>query len=261
MKIVVFADVHYFGGDIEKAKFNKEKKLVKYAVPLMERLVDTVNSDNIDACVNLGDLIQDVQDKQRDIECLKLMFEKIDRMNCPCYSVFGNHDLKAMDSIAEFEEAMGCKTTFSLDSGGYHLVFLTTELRPELGLARGGCYKAQYLSAETLEWLKADLERNNLPCVIFTHYAIAEDESIQDECMFMKNRADVKKIINNDKNILAVFSGHLHITKELEENGLKYYLLGSMTACGETPGVPTGVYFELDLCDNKLTVTEKHIEL
>ncbi len=262
MKIVVFSDLHYFGDDIKKAVFNTEKKLVQYAIPLLDRLIDKVNNDSsADVCVNLGDLIQDTQDKQLDIECLQFLFDKIKDMRCPCYSVLGNHDLKMMDCVGDVESIMGYKSTYSVDVGGYHLVFLTTEVRPELGLARGGCYKAQYLSEESLNWLKSDLAENSLPCVVFTHYGLAEDSDIPDGCMFMKNRDAVKAIIKNDKNILSVVSGHQHITKKLFEDGVEYYVLGSMTACSETAGVPSGIYFEIELCDNKFEIYERHIKL
>lgn len=262
MKIVLFADIHYFGDDIEKAIFNTQKKLVQYAIPITDKLVETVNGDEeIDMCVNLGDIIQDTQDKGRDLVCLDLMFRKLENINCPCYSVLGNHDLKMMDSVEEVEAVLGKKSTCSVDMDGYHLVFLTTEVRSELGLGRGGCYKAQYMAQETIDWLKEDLERNELPCVVFTHYGLAEEEPINDECMFMKNRADVKAVLKNDKNILGVFSGHQHVTKTIVEDGIPYFLLGSMTACSETAGVPTGVYMELVLKGGRLDVTERHIKV
>lgn len=263
MKIVVFADVHYFGGDIKTAKFNTEKKLVKYAIPLLDRITDMVNREYSDGdiCVNLGDIIQDMNNKDVDIRCLKFMFEKLKNINRPCYSVLGNHDVKMMDSVSEVEDIMGYRSTFSLDLGGCHLVFLTTEVRPELGLGRGGCYKAQYLSDRDIKWLENDLLKNELPAIIFTHYGLAEDAEIDDECLFMKNRAEVKEIIKKDPNILAVFSGHQHITKTIEEDGVKYFLLGSLTGCTKTAGVPDGVYLELDFTDGKLTVNERCIVL
>ncbi len=257
MKILVFADVHYYGGDIETALFNTEKKLVKYALPLLEKLTDLANGGEIDLCVNLGDIIQDMNDKQADLQSLQMMFDRLRRIQPPCYSVLGNHDLKMMDTVEEVEALLGAKSTFSLDIDGYHLVFLTTQLRPELGLGRGGIFKTQYLSDETLEFLKNDLAKNTRPCLVFTHFALAEDDTIEDECLFMKNRAAVKEIIREDKNVLAVFSGHQHITKTLVEDGVPYYVLGSLTACGDQPGVPCGVYFEIELCDGQMTVSER----
>lgn len=261
MKIAVFADLHYFGGDLETALFNKSRKLVQFALPLLERFSEMLREEKVDFCINLGDLIQDDNDKQKDIDCLKMLFEKLENLPCPCYSVFGNHDLKMMETVEEVEAIMGGRSTHSLDAGGYHFVFLTTEVRPELGLARGGCYKAQYLSDDTLVWLENDLAKNTLPCILFTHYGLAEDAEIEDECMFMANRAEVKEIIKNDKNIVAVFSGHQHRTKQHEEDGIPYYLLGSMTARGDAKGVPCGVYFDLTLENGGVQVETKYLSL
>ncbi len=263
MKILVFADIHYFAGDIETAVFNRKIKLVEYALPLLDELTRYSNEEyKPDLCVNLGDIIQDTQKHDEDIDALKFMFSRLSLFDCPCYSILGNHDLKMMDSTREVEALLGYEhSTYSIDAGGYHLVFLTTEVRPELGLARGGCYKTQYLSGSDIEWLKSDLSANKLPTVIFTHFALAEDESKPDECLFMKNREDVKKIIRNDKNILAVVSGHQHDTKTIVEDGVYYYLLGSLTGSHEVPGLPDGVYFEIELLDGEISIRKKNITL
>ena len=260
MKIIVFSDLHYFAADVEKAIFDTKKKLVKYSLPMLDKLTEKINSEyKADLAINLGDLIQDTTDHDGDIKALKFIFERLKKINCPCYSVLGNHDLKMMDSVKEVEEIMGHESSFSVNADGYHLVFLTTEVRPELGTERGGCYKAQYLANETLGWLESDLKQNDLPCLIFTHYALAEDSEVTDECMFIKNRSDVKKILLTDSNVKAVFCGHQHINKELLEDGIKYYVLGSMIADREMTGTPDGVYFEIDLGEEGFTVNRKRI--
>lgn len=87
MKILVFADVHSYAEDISMALFNTNKKLVQYVVPLLEGLIDTVNDkQTVDVCVNLGDLIQDANDRDKDIKALEFMFQKLEEMTCPCYS-------------------------------------------------------------------------------------------------------------------------------------------------------------------------------
>ncbi len=261
MKIIVFADVHYFAGDIETAIFNTDKKLVRYALPMLDKLTEKINNEHMaDLAVNLGDIIQDTTKKEEDIPALSFMFGRLKKMNCPCYCILGNHDLKMMDSVQEVEELLGYKTTRSVDKDGWHLVFLTTEVRCELGTERGGCYKAQYLSSESISWLREDLEKNTLPCLIFTHYALAEDESVNDECMFMKNRAEVKEILRGDKNVKAVFSGHQHVNKVIAEDGITYFILGSMISNqGAEHKIPDGVYFEIDLKGENVTVNLRKI--
>ena len=262
MKLIVFADLHYFGGDLSTAVFNKRQKLVGFALPIFDTLCERAEECGADACVNLGDSIQDSQHREIDLSALDFIFGKLEKMGRPCYSILGNHDLKMMQSREEVEAVMGYdSSTYSIDVGGYHLVFLTTEVRAELGTLRGGCYKTQSMSDKEIEWLRHDLEKNKLPAIVFTHFPLAEDKSVDDECMFMKNRADVKAILKKDKNILAVFSGHQHTTKLIEEDGIRYYLLGSLIALNEATGAPDGVYFELTLEDKELCVVEHHIEI
>lgn len=43
MKLILFTDLHYYGGDRETAIFGKTKKLTQYAMPMLEQLIDKVN--------------------------------------------------------------------------------------------------------------------------------------------------------------------------------------------------------------------------
>ena len=260
MKILVFADLHYFGG--EEKRFDTQVKLVEFAIPMLDKLIEYAKQEDVSLVVNLGDIIQDTNNKELDIECLDYMFDYLKKFNCPCYSLLGNHDLKMMDSREEVEKIMRCETSrFSVDVDGFHLVFLTTDVMPELGIKRGGSYKTQILSAQGVEWLKNDLENNSLPCLIFTHFPIAENEDVQDECMFLKNRDEVKEFICNDKNIRAVFSGHQHRPKVLEENGLKHYIVGSPTTSFEGDGVPMGVFSVIETSGDDIKVYRHSIVL
>lgn len=256
MKIFVFADLHYFIGDPTKFKFSKTQKLVQYALPIMDKIDEHLKNDgNYAFSVNLGDLIQDVEDKELDLKALTDIKERLDAFCCPCYTIFGNHDLKMMDSVSELEELFSTKSAYSFDQEGYHFVFISPEIRCELGIERGGCYKAQYISQKNVEWLRKDLEANTLPCVIFTHYALAEDETLTDELNFVKNRDEIKSIIRNDKNVLGVFSGHTHVNNRIVEDGIEYYIIASLTGCPLENGIPDGSYFVIELENGKMNVT------
>jgi len=260
MKLLVFSDLHYFAGDIEKAIFNTKEKLVGYALPMLDRLTEIINNEfEADLAVNLGDTIQDTTEHDSDIEALKFIYEKLGAIKCPCVTLLGNHDLKMMDSADEVESILGKKTTLSLDMEGWHLVFLTTEARPELGTGRGGCYKAQYLADATLSWLETDLSENKLPTLIFTHYPICEDPNHEDECMFMKNRDEVKKIIKKYGNVRAVFSGHQHLSKTFIEDGIPHFLVGSLIADWKMLGTPDGSYLEIRIEDEFFSVSNCRI--
>ena len=157
---------------------------------------------------------------------------------------------------------MGYETSrYSIDVDGFHLVFLTTDVMPELGTARGGNYKTQTLSAKGLDWLKKDLANNSLPCLLFTHFPLIEHEAVQDQCMYLKNRELVKEVIKKDPNIKAVFSGHQHAPKILEEDGITHYIVGSPTTSLKADGIPIGVYRIIETINENILTTEHRIVL
>lgn len=260
MKILIFTDLHYFGG--KEKLFNAKRKLVEFAEPILDAFKEIAIKENVTCAVNLGDIIQDTNDKALDLACLSLMFDRLKEFPCPVYSVLGNHDLKMMDTVDEVASLIGQNpANFSMDAEGYHLVFLSPELRPELGTARGGSYKTQYIGEDTLAWLKEDLRQNALPTFVFTHFPMAEDPRVQDECMFMKNSADVKKILLESGHVKAVFVGHQHTPRFVEEDGIPYYIIGSPTASLLEDGIPLGVFRMIETNGDGFSVTERYAKL
>lgn len=256
MKITVFSDLHYFAGDISKAIFDTEKKPIRYSLPTLKKLIGLINNEfKSDLAVNLGDIIQDTVDRELDKSALEFMYSALKDISCPCVSVFGNHDLKMMNSVEEVEEILGQKSTRSLDLCGWHLVFLSPEVRAELGTGRGGCYKAQYISQKTLDWLSEDLKKNSLPTIVFTHYTVAEDPTVTDDCMFIKNRAELKAILEDCGNVKAVISGHLHEARVICENGIDYYVIPSMIADHSKDELTVGSYMNIETDEKELKVS------
>lgn len=269
-KLVIFSDIHYAP---EKPVNNGsiiDRKLMEYAVPLLEQLTDRINNEiKPDVAINLGDLVEDFNDHDKDIINLNFIWNLLKNIEVPFYSLAGNHDLRSMSSRTEVEYIMGYKhSTFSLDMLGYHFVFLGLDVNESLDVEFGGILKTQFISNEDLEWLKNDLEKNNLPSIIFTHFGIAEDNmkgnwwfEVNPEHALLGNRKEVKEILKQDKNLIAVFSGHQHWTKKIVEDGIRYYVVGSLTENIHDDGVPDGVYFEVNLEGNKIEVKENHIKL
>jgi len=267
-KIIIFTDIHYLDKRPEKIDITLSRKLTQYSIPILEKLTNKINNTiKPDISINLGDLIQDTCNHDRDIANLNYVWKQLQAIKPPFYSAVGNHDLRTMNKREEVENIIGYNhSTFSVDINGYHFILLGMELRHDLGLEEGGVLKTQYISKEDMEWLKKDLNNNQLPCLIFTHFGLAEDKmegnfwfEKNPEYALLKNRKDIKEIMKQDKNILAVFSGHQHWTKKLEEDNLPYYVLGSLTENINNDGIPDGVYFEVNLEDKNMEVIEHHI--
>ena len=169
----------------------------------------------------------------------------------------------------EVEDIMGYEhSTFSFNLNGYHFILLGNDVVEGISRERGGLFRTQYISSEDLKWLEKDLANNDLPTLIFTHFGVAEDDLKENwwfhddfECGLLKNRKQLKEIIEKYKNILGFFSGHQHWTKKIIENNITYYILGSLTENINNDNIPDGVYFVVNLEDDKMEVIENHLNL
>lgn len=266
LKLVIFSDIHYLD-EGHNEQYNR--KLTKLAIPLFEKLNDEINNHiKPDLCVYLGDFIEDTNNHDQDIKNFKAIYNKFKSIKVPFYSVLGNHDLRSMASRDEMEKIIGRYSTFSINIKGYHLVFLGLDVKNDLGTDEGGILKTQFISQKDLEWLKRDLQENKLPCIIFNHFGIAEDNMEGNwwfencaESALLANRKEVKEILKKSNNVLGVFSGHQHWTKKLQEENINYYIIGSLTENVNNDNIPDGVYFEVEVDNQELKVVEKHIKL
>ena len=268
-KLVVFSDIHYLDERPEKVDFNLSRKLTQYSIEVINKLIDKINTDKPDISICLGDLIEDTFDHDKDIVNFTYIWGKLKNIQIPFYSVIGNHDLRTMNSRQELEKIMEYENaTFSFDLKGYHFIILTTDIREDLGGNDGGIYKAQCMSQKEINWLKEDLVKNKLPCIIFTHFGLAEDRQIgnywfekKPEDGLMNNRQEVKEIIKLDDNVIAIFNGHQHWTKQIIEDGKSYYVVGSLTDNTDMLGIPDGIYLEIELEDRNIKIKERHIKV
>jgi len=270
VKIVMFSDLHYAPEKPINNGSRIERKLMEYSEPILDKLTYQINNViKPDLVLNLGDLVEDFNDHDKDIVNLNYIWQKFKKIDVPFYSCIGNHDLRSMTSRNEVERIMEYDhSTFSFDISGMHVIILGTYVNNDLGTAEGGIFKTQFISNEDMEWLKEDLRNNKLPTIICLHFGVAEDDMKGNwwfescpETALLGNRKELKQIIKEHSNVLAIFSGHQHWTKHVVEEGISYYVLGSMTENINNDGIPDGVYFVIEFDDEKLEVIEQHIRL
>lgn len=269
-KIVIFSDLHYAPERPINNGSIIDRKMMEYAKPLLGKLIDKINLEiKPDLVINLGDLVEDFNDHDKDIVNLNYIWNEFKKIDGKFFSCIGNHDLRSMSSRREVEQIMGYEhSTFSFNLKELHVVILGTYVNNDMGTESGGIFKTQFLSYEDLNWLRDDLNKNDLPTIICVHFGIAEDdmkgnwwfENCSEEAL-LGNRKELKKIITNNKNILGVFSGHQHWTKHIKEDGISYHVLGSMTENINDDGVPDGVYFIVEFDGENIEIIEEHIRL
>lgn len=268
-KLIIFSDIHYLDERPKVLDAALRRKLTQFSIPIVDKLIKEINTYKPDICICLGDFIEDTFNHDKDILNFTYIWDKLKSINVTFYSVLGNHDLRTMNARKELEKIMGVRNaTFSFDLNGYHFIILTTDIREDLGRSYAGIYKAQYMSKNEIEWLKEDLLKNELPCILFTHFGLAEDKQIGNywfendpQAGLMSNRKVVKEIIKVDDNIIAVFNGHQHWTKRLKEDKINYYVVGSLIDNIDMLGIPDGIYLKVELEDKNIKIKEEHVKI
>ena len=264
MKLIIFSDLHH----CNKRQFYKEteRKLALCSIEMANKITKKIDTIKPDAAIYLGDFIEDTHDYPTDLANFKKAWHMLsDSIKVPFHWVIGNHEMNAF-GYKDVKAVTGRKDlTYSVDAGGYHLVFLSLN-ETASNDDNGGVRCARSVSTADLEWLENDLAKNKLPCLVFTHFGLAWDLQkgnwwFHKYPMFglLKNRRKVKKILRNHTEVKAVFSGHQHWTKKVMERGILYYLVGSLVENVNLDGVPDGVYYEVDIRDTDITVTEMHV--
>lgn len=266
MKIILFSDPHY--GPTAKGVNSQgvKRKLNELATVMADKMIAEINRRKPSAAILLGDLIEDVLDHDADVENLSFIWNHFKKIEVPFYSVVGNHDLRTL-TREEATKILGYNNlTFSVNLEGYHLVFLGLTSLIEMSSAEGGIVKTRRMSDADLQWLENDLKNNRLPALVFLHYGLAEDDmkgnwwfSENKESALLQNRKEVKTILERNQEVFAVFSGHQHWTKHIRENGIDYYLLGSLVEDTAGTGTPEGIWLEVDLDGKKLKITHHHL--
>ena len=143
VKIVMFSDLHYAPEKPINNGSRIERKLMEYSEPLLDKLTYEINNViKPDLVLNLGDLVEDFNDHDKDIVNLNYIWQKFKKIDVPFYSCIGNHDLRSMTSRNEVERIMEYDhSTFSFDISGMHVIILGTYVNNDLGTAEGGIFK------------------------------------------------------------------------------------------------------------------------
>jgi len=140
----------------------------------------------------------------------------------PRYHVIGNHDMDGGHSNDEVVAYYGMPGRhYSFDRQGLHFIVLDGN---DSGGTSGGY--ARFIGPEQLEWLRADLEANPLPTVVFVHQPLDSSDGVD-------NRAEVRGVLESagrlegHPGVIAVFAGHSHVDYSRLVEGIYYTLVNS----------------------------------
>ncbi len=117
------------------------------------------------------------------------------------------------------------KSFFSFVRGGFHFIVLDSCFRCDgrpYGRKNFQWTDANIPAAE-MEWLEGDLKSSDKPVIVFAHQRLDVSNSHG-----VKNNADVRKVLEASRRVLAVFQGHSHQNDLKEIGGIHYCTLVAM---------------------------------
>jgi alkaline phosphatase len=214
---------------------NTASRTYSAALEKMERFVKVMNR-KANFVIELGDYVDTLVDDKDSLQNLDEIETIYAGFKGPRYHVLGNHEFDNLsrsdflDYIRNTDIPAG-ETYYSYNHNGVHFVVLDadyTVAEPHLPFDLQDPsepfwnWKDAWIPQQELDWLSADLAANNLPTVVFTHQVVHRETT---ENHTIKNADVVRKIFEEDGQVIAVFSGHDHRGEVAVRNGIHYFVL------------------------------------
>ncbi len=198
--------------------------------------VKTFNNRKLDFVIELGDLKDQgtPPDRQETLEFLKEIEIVLGKYRGPVYHVLGNHD---MDSISKDDflknvknhQQPQAKKYYSFITNGIKFIVLDANYNEDGADYDSGNFDWTYCKIPEIqiEWLKNELNTNDLPVIVFTHQLLDSFSDVP-ETHFIDNADEIREILESSKKVLAVFQGHFHDGHYSFRNGIHYYTMKAM---------------------------------
>jgi alkaline phosphatase len=223
LRIGLVTDLHYAD---QPATGSRHHRL---SLARLERAVAEFDANEVDAIVELGDLVDAADTDQTELAYLKAINDKFAAAKAPRHYVLGNH---CVDTLTKEQFLGGVgqeKSYYSFDVKEHHCVVLDCCFRADgkpYG-AKNARWDDANLSAAELEWLAADLAATKLPTLVFAHQRLDAKTKYA-----AKNAADARKIFEASEKVPAVFQGHEHKNDHQEVAGIHYATLAALVEGG-----------------------------
>jgi len=198
----------------------------------MTECVELMNDKQVDFLIELGDFKdQDKPVSEKDtLKYLETIEQIFKQFKGPRYHVLGNHDV---DSISKEQFLAHVENTgierksgyYSFDSNEVHFVVLDANYRADGSDYDHGNFDwtDTNIPPEELDWLRSDLAATSRPVIVFVHQQLDGEGS-----HYIRNASEVRKTLEDNKNVLAVFQGHNHAGHYSFMENIHYYTLKAM---------------------------------
>ncbi|WP_161629890.1 metallophosphoesterase [Desulfogranum japonicum] len=207
--------------------------------------IKTMEADKAKFIVELGDFVDTLAEQKDPQQNLQELEKQFTSFSGPAYHVLGNHEFDNvtrelfLSSITNQGIDKG-QTYYSWDAGGVHFIVLDagyTNTAPHRAFDMNTpedtfwTWKDAFIPEQETEWLKNDLKASNLPTIVFTHQTM---DRVDEQDHNIKNASQIRKIFEDDGQVLAVFSGHDHQGGYSNIKGIHYIVLHGNVGVSDT---------------------------
>jgi 3',5'-cyclic AMP phosphodiesterase CpdA len=233
----------------------KLRKLSHRAGELARDFVRQMNDEvQPDLVVNLGDDIED-ESREADLERYGECQSILRKARAELVNVAGNHDLIHLnrEDLARFWQRSG-PLYYSLDRAGWHIVVLHTLERQDVEIR---------LPESQLAWLRQDLASAGGNALVLMHHAASEQDLAdsrwwpgRSHLALVKERAELRSILEQSGRVRAVFNGHLHWNHLDVLGGIPYVTVQSLieNLDEDAPGRAAATHAVVRLSENRVGV-------
>lgn len=219
-------DSHYADREHSGTRYYRQ------SIDKMNEFVEVMNQEKVDFVVHLGDFKdQDSNPKEEDtIRYLKTLEGAYGQFNGPRYHCVGNHDVDSITKrqFLSYIENTGIakdKSYYSFDHNSYHFVVLDANYhadgRDQFYL-EGADWQDPNIPEIEYNWLKEDLESNELPTIIFCHHPLYEYHPGGGANYHVADSEKFQRLFESSGKVLAVFHGHVHAEEFTRINSIHY---------------------------------------
>jgi len=191
----------------------------------LEEAAEQFGKHKLAFLVELGDLIDAADSVDAELGYLHRINRDFAAI-CPSrHYVLGNHCVSTLKKEEFLDGVEQKRSYYSFDSGNFHFVVLDSCFRSD-GQPYGRNnfdWTDPNVPAAEVEWLMADLQSNQRKTIVFAHQRL--DVKNQHG---VNNASELRKILAESGNVLAVFQGHSHENDYREIDGIHYCTLVAM---------------------------------
>lgn len=237
LRFGLITDLHYADKDTAGTRFYRD------TLSKLEEASAQFSRDKVEFIVELGDLIDAADSVQVELGYLQTINKTFAAICKDRHYVLGNHCVDTLTKQEFLDAVEQPKSYHSFDRGGYHFVALDCCYRSDHQpyQRKNFVWTDTNIPPEELDWLKSDLKEAAKPTIVFTHQRldVSNDHGV-------KNCVEVRKVLEESGNVLAVFQGHSHKNELNQIQGIHYCTLQAMV---EGAGPESSGYSSIEIDD------------